>query len=50
MQPDGPTIHEYVNDVVDRKLGNYLHVHRDIGDIICKKINEIEGEHEDLPM
>ena len=49
MQPEGQTIQDYVNDVVGRLLGNYLHKHTDIGDIILKRINKIEEMRKELP-
>lgn len=44
MHPEGPTIRNYVNDVVGKLLDNYLHMHTDVGDIIRKKIQESETE------
>ena len=50
MQPDGPTIHEYINDKVGRQLSDYLHKHADVGEIIRKKVNELEEERKGLPL
>ena len=49
MQPEGQTIHDYVYDVVDRLLGDYLHMHTDIGDIILNRINKLEEMRKELP-
>ena len=49
MQPEGQTIQDYVNDVVGRLLGDYLHKHTDIGDIILKRINKLEEMQKELP-
>ena len=49
MQPEGQTIHDYVNDVVGRLLGDYLHKHTDIGDIILNRINKLEEMRKELP-
>ncbi len=49
MQSKGQTIHDYVNDVVGRLLGDYLHKHTDIGDIILKRIKKLEEMRNELP-
>ena len=46
--PAGPTIRNYVNDVVGRLLDNYLHMHTDIGEIVRKKVLESEKERKEI--
>lgn len=50
MQPEEQTIRDYVHDVVGRLLGNHLHQHPDVGDIILNRINESEETCEELPL
>lgn len=37
---DGPTVRSFVNDFVNRNLGNYLLIHKDISVVIEKKIKQ----------
>ncbi len=44
MGPDGPTVRNYVNDIIKEKLDNYLHKHNDVAEIINKQILDAEKE------
>ena len=44
MSKDGVTIQKYVGDFLSRELDNYLHKHKDVADIMLKKILESEKD------
>lgn len=48
MSKGGPTIRNYVNSFVKTNLDNYLHIHKDVADIILKKIQEAEKERKEM--
>ena len=49
IQVDGSTISDYVEQTVSLLLGNYLHEHPDVGNIIRKKIIEFEPKRKTSP-
>lgn len=48
MEPNGPTIRNYINDVVKRNLDNYLHINSDTAEALYKKILQSEKERKEL--
>ncbi|UCH13770.1 MAG: type IIA DNA topoisomerase subunit B, partial [Bacteroidales bacterium] len=44
MEPDGPSIRNFIGDFLKTKLDNYLHKNPEIADILLKKIIESEKE------
>lgn len=44
MEPNGESINKYVGDFVKREVDNYLHIHKDVAEIIEGKIKESEHE------
>ena len=48
MEPDGPTIKNYINDIVKRRLDNFLHMNPEVADALLKKILQSERERKDM--
>jgi topoisomerase IV subunit B len=48
MEPDGPSIKNYINDILKRRLDNYLHMHPEIAEALLKKILQSERERKDM--
>jgi len=48
MEPDGQTIKNYINDILKRRLDNYLHMHPEAADALLKKILQSERERKDM--
>jgi topoisomerase IV subunit B len=44
----GPTINKYINDIVKRKLDNYLHINGDAAEALLRKILQSEKERKDM--
>ena len=44
MAPNGDSINKYVGDFIKREVDNYLHIHKDVADIIEDKIKRSETE------
>ena len=44
MSPDGDTINKYVGDFIKQQVDNYLHIHKDVAEVIVGKIKESERE------
>jgi topoisomerase-4 subunit B len=44
----GPTVRNYINDIVKRTLDDFLHIHSDIADAILEKIVRNEKERKGL--
>ncbi|HAJ99945.1 MAG TPA: DNA topoisomerase IV [Bacteroidales bacterium] len=48
MEPNGPSIRNYVTEVVKRKLDNFLHMNPETADALLKKIMQSERERKDM--
>jgi topoisomerase-4 subunit B len=48
MTPDGVSINKYVGDFIYKEVDNYLHRHKDIVQIIERKIKDSERERKEL--
>lgn len=48
LEPDGPTIRNYIIDMVKRNLDNYLHIHQDVAEALYKKILQSEKERKEM--
>lgn len=48
MTPDGISINKYVGDFIYKEVDNYLHRHKDIVQIIERKIKDSERERKEL--
>ncbi|MCH3923656.1 MAG: toprim domain-containing protein [Bacteroidales bacterium] len=44
----GPTVRNYINDIVKRTLDDFLHIHSDIADLILQKIIQNEKERKGM--
>ena len=44
MAPNGDTINKYVGDFVKREVDNYLHIHKDVAEVMEDKIKHSETE------
>ncbi len=48
IEPGGPTIRNYISDILKKRLDNYLHMNPDVADALLKKILQSEKERKDL--
>ncbi len=48
VAPNGPTIRNYITDIVKRNLDNYLHINQETAEILYKKILQSEKERKDI--
>ncbi len=48
MEPGGPTIRNYISDILKRQLDNYLHMHADVAEALLKKIVQSEKDRKDM--
>ena len=48
IEPDGPTIRNYISDIVKRRLDNYLHMNPETADALLRKIMQSEKERKDM--
>ncbi len=48
MEPGGPTIRNYISDILKRQLDNYLHMHADVAEALLKKILQSEKDRKDM--
>ncbi len=48
IEPNGPTIKNYINDVLKRRLDNYLHINTEIAEALLRKILQSERERKDM--
>ena len=50
MEPDGsgPSVRNYINDIVKRNLDNYLHIHGDTAEAWLARIQQNERERKDI--
>jgi topoisomerase-4 subunit B len=48
MYPDGPSVRNYVMDIIKRNLDNYLHINQETADLLYRKILQSEKERKDL--
>lgn len=48
IEPDGPTIKNYIHDIVKRRLDNYLHMNPEIAEALLRKILQSERERKDM--
>ncbi len=46
--PNGPQLRTWINDFVKTALDNYLHKHKDVAEILEKKIQQSEHERKEL--
>lgn len=44
MSPDGESINKYVGDFVKKSVDNYLHINKDVAEVIENKVKESERE------
>jgi len=47
IEPDGPTIRNYILDIVKRHLDNFLHINLDIAEALLRKIMQSEKERKE---
>ncbi len=48
IEPDGPSIKNYINDIVKRRLDNYLHMNPETAEALLRKILQSEKERKDM--
>jgi topoisomerase IV subunit B len=48
VEPEGVTIKNYINDIVKKRLDNYLHMHSDVAEALLRKILQSERERKDM--
>lgn len=48
MEPNGQTLRNYVNDIVKKRLDDYLHINSDVAEALYHKILQSEKERKDL--
>ncbi|MHC1708072.1 MAG: DNA topoisomerase IV subunit B [Bacteroidales bacterium] len=48
ISPDGPSIRNYIGDIVKRNLDNYLHINQETAELLHKKILQAEKERKDI--
>ncbi len=48
LEADGPTIRNYIHDIVKRHLDNFLHKNPETADVLQKKIQQSEKERKEL--
>lgn len=48
VEPEGPTVRNYVQDIVKKHLDDYLHMNPDTADILLRKILQSEKERKEL--
>lgn len=47
-EPNGPTVRNYVTDIVKRNLDNFLHKNPDVADALLKKLVQSEKERKEM--
>lgn len=48
LYPNGPSIRNYINDIIKRNLDNYLHINQETAELLNKKILQAEKERKDI--
>jgi topoisomerase IV subunit B len=48
IEPGGPTIKNYINDIVKKRLDNFLHMHTEVAEALLRKILQSERERKDM--
>ena len=48
MEPGGSSIRNYVNDIIKRRLDNFLHMNAETADALLRKIQQSEKERKDM--
>ncbi len=48
IEPGGPTIRNYIGDILKKRLDNYLHMNQDFAETLLRKILQSEKERKDL--
>jgi topoisomerase-4 subunit B len=48
MEPGGTSIRNYINDIVKRRLDNYLHMKPETAEALLRKIQQSEKERKDM--
>jgi topoisomerase IV subunit B len=48
MEPNGQTLRNYVNDIVKKRLDDFLHINPDVAEALYRKILQSEKERKDL--
>ncbi|MFO7721870.1 MAG: DNA topoisomerase IV subunit B [Bacteroidales bacterium] len=48
IEPGGPTIRNYIHDIIKRNLDNYLHIHQDVAEALLRKILQSERERKEM--
>ncbi len=46
--PIGPSINKFVNDILKKKLDDYLHIHGDVAEALLRKILQNEKERKEM--
>jgi topoisomerase IV subunit B len=47
-EPNGPTVKNYISDILKRRLDNYLHMNPDTAEALLRKIMQSEKERKDM--
>ncbi|MCK4679216.1 MAG: type IIA DNA topoisomerase subunit B [Bacteroidales bacterium] len=48
IEPGGPSVRNYINDVVKRNLDNYLHMNPETAELLLRKILQSEKERKEI--
>ena len=48
IEPNGPTVKNYISDILKRRLDNYLHMNPDTAEALLRKILQSEKERKDM--
>ena len=48
IEPEGPSVRNYINDVVKRNLDNFLHMNPETAELLLKKILQSEKERKEI--
>lgn len=48
VEPGGPSIKNHINDIVKRRLDNYLHMNQETAEALLRKILQSERERKDM--
>ena len=48
IEPGGPTVRNFVVDIIKQKLDNYLHIHTETAELLLKKIQQSEKERKEI--
>jgi len=48
IEPDGPTIRNFISEIVKKQVDNYLHINQDVAEALLSKIVQSEKERKDI--